>query len=170
MSGIPEFKKKAILFLIKFFVIYAVLQFLILALPLEFVENGIAGIEAAAIGARAEGNIIELEGNEAVGHSFQIVPNCTGLVGISVLAAIIFALRKPELKKKLALLCIGALILFPLNLLRVYFVLWVSIEFNPGIGETLHMTTWFIAAGAILVIWYYLTKRIAKVKNFAELL
>ena len=165
MSGIPEFKKKAILFLIKFFVIYAVLQFLILVLPIGFIENGIAEIEANAIGEGAEGNLIELEG-----HSFQIVPNCTGLVGISVLAAIIFALRKPKLKKKLALLCIGALILFPLNLLRIYFVLWVSIIYNPEIGETLHMTTWFIAAGAILVIWYYLTKRIAKVKNFAELL
>ena len=99
MSGIPEFKKKAIIFLIKFFVIYTILQFLILALPLEFVENGIAEIEANAIGARAEGNMIE--GRE---QSFQIVPNCTGLVGISILAAIIFSLRKPELKKKLVLL------------------------------------------------------------------
>ena len=165
MPGIPEFKKKAIIFLIKFFVIYAILQFLILALPIGFIENGIAEIEANAIGEGAEGNLIELEG-----HSFQIVPNCTGLVGISVLAAIIFALRKPELKKKLALLAIGALILFPLNLLRVYFVLWASIAFNPEIGETLHMATWFIAAAAILVIWYYLTKRVAKVKRFNELL
>ena len=169
MPEIPEFQKKAILFLIKFFVIYAVLQFLILALPIGFIENGIAGIEASAIGARAEGNIIEFD-NTTTTNSFQIVPNCTGLVGISVLAAIIFALRKPKLKKKLALLCIGALILFPLNLLRVYFVILVSIIYNPEIGELLHMTTWFISAGAILVIWYYLTKRIAKVKNFAELL
>ena len=112
MPGIPEFKKKAILFLIKFFVIYAVLQFLIFVLPIGFIENGIAGIEASAIGARAEGNVIELD-DATTTHSFQIVPNCTGLVGISVLAAIIFALRKPKLKKKLALLCIGALILFP---------------------------------------------------------
>ncbi len=165
MSGIPEFKKKAILFLIKFFVIYTVLQFLILALPIGFIENGIAEIEANAIGARTEGNLIEWNG-----QSFQIVPNCTGLVGISVLAAIIFALRKPKLKKKLALLAIGALILFPLNLLRVYFVLWVSITFNAGIGEILHMITWFITAGAILAVWYYLTKRVAKVKQFNELL
>ncbi len=166
MPEIQEFKKKAILFLIKFFVIYAVLQFLILALPLEFVENSIAEIEAGAIGAVANGNVIEWNDS----HSFQIVPNCTGLVGISVFASIIFALCKPEIKKKIALLAIGALILFPLNLLRVYFVLWVSISFSPDIGETLHMATWFLAAGAILVIWYYLTKRIAKVKNFAELL
>ncbi len=165
MSGIPEFKKKAIIFLIKFFVIYTILQFLILALPLEFVENGIAEIEANAIGARAEGNMIE--GRE---QSFQIVPNCTGLVGISILAAIIFSLRKPELKKKLVLLGIGTVILFPLNLLRIYFVLRVSILSNAEIGEILHMTTWFISAATILVIWYYLTKKVAKVKRFNELL
>ncbi len=165
MAGIPEFKKKSIVFLVKFFVIYAILQFLILALPLEFFENGIAEIEAVAIGASAEGNLIELNS-----HSFQIVPNCTGLVGISVLASIIFGLRRPKLKKKIGLLAVGAAILFPLNLLRVYFVLWASISFSLDIGETLHIATWFLSAGAILVIWYYATKRIAKVKEFSELL
>ena len=165
MPGIPEFEKKAVLFLVKFFAIYAVLQFLILALPLEFFETGIAGIEAAATGGKAYGNMIELHG-----HSFQIVPNCTGLVGISVLASIIFALRRPKIKKKIALLAVGAAILFPLNLLRVYFVLSASILFSPGIAEALHIATWFLVAGAILAIWYYLTKRIAKVKNFPELL
>ena len=161
MPEVSEFKKKAILFLIKFFVIYAVLQFLILALPIGFIENGIAEIEASAIGGKAEGNVIEFD-NATATHSFQIVPNCTGLVGISVLAAIIFALRKPKLNKKIALLAIGAAILFPLNLLRVYFVLWISIVYSPEIGEILHITTWFIAAGAILVIWYYFTKKLQK--------
>jgi exosortase/archaeosortase family protein len=165
MGEVKDFNRKAIVFLIKFFLIYAVLQTLILVAPIEELTEFIALTEANALGFEAEGNIIMF--NE---HRFEIVANCTGLLSISVLAAIVFSLRKPSLKKKLSLFAVGALILFPLNLFRVYTVLLVSVSFNPGIAESLHIATWFGTSAAIMILWYYLTKRIARVEEFSLLL
>lgn len=159
------FREKALVFLVKFFAIYALLQLLIVSLPLGFLENGIALLEANALGLQAEGNIIFFDS-----HAFQIVPNCTGLAGISVLASIIFALRRPELKKKILLFAFGALALFPLNLLRLYLVLLAAVLFGPEMAEGLHIASWFAVSAAIILLWYWLTKRLAKAKDFSGLL
>lgn len=160
-----EFQKRAIVFLAKFFLIYAALQALVLLLPMNSLLEFIAGTEASWLGLQAQGNAILFDS-----HNFEIAENCSGLVSISVLAAIIFSLRKPELRKKIALFAFGTAILFPLNLLRVYFVLLAAISFNAEIAETLHVATWFITSAIIIVLWYFLTKRIAKVKDFSGLL
>ena len=162
---IENFKHKATLFLIKFFLIYAILQTIILMAPLEPLQNSIAEFEAGLLGLEAEGNTIPVNSNR-----FEIVANCTGLMSISVLAAIIFSLRKPELKKKIMLFAAGAIILFPLNLLRVYLVIVTATTINPELAEILHTITWFTTSAIILAMWYYLTKRIAKVKDFPTLL
>ncbi len=165
MATDQKFRKKAVVFLVKFFVIYAVLQTIILIAPIEPLQNSIASLQASWLGLEVTGNTIDFGA-----HQFEIVPNCTGLVGISVLAAIIFSLRKPKMKKKLSLMGIGAVILFPLNLLRVYLVILTAVSFNPAAAEILHITTWFVTSAAILIIWYYLTKKVAKVKEFGKLL
>jgi len=160
-----EFRRKAIFFLAKFFLIYAGLQALVLLLPISALLLPIAAMEASWLGLQAQGNIILFDS-----HNFEIAENCSGLVSISVLAAIIFSLSRPELRKKIALLAFGAAILFPLNLLRVYLVLLAAISFNPEMAETLHIATWFITSAIIIALWYFLTKRIAKVKDFSGLL
>ncbi len=165
MARIEGFEKKAAVFLIKFFLIYGILQAVILTAPLDPLENAIASLEATALGLRAEGSVIGFNS-----HGFEIVPNCTGLMSISVLAAVIFSLKKPSLKKKLGLLAVGTAILFPANLLRVYLVLLAAISFDPGIGGSLHITTWFITSAIIVAVWYLLTKRVAGVKQFSELI
>ena len=92
------FKKKAAVFLIKFFAIYAVLQTAILAAPLAALEAWIAAVEAGALQLPAQGNRILFNS-----HQFEIVANCTGLMSSAVLAAIVFSLKKPGVGKKIAL-------------------------------------------------------------------
>lgn len=159
------FEKRAIIFLIKFFAIYLILQALILLAPLNWLKNSIASFQAGLLGLEAIENIIVLQG-----HRFEIVANCTGLMGISVLAAIIFSLKSPEMKKKVALFALGALVLFPVNLLRVYLVLLAATIWGAGIAEWLHTLTWFGVSAAILILWYYLTKKIAGKKEFSNML
>ncbi len=160
-----EFSRKALFFLLKFFAIYAVLQLLILNAPIESLKEWIAFIEAQGLGLESVGNRVLFQG-----HGFEIVANCTGLMGISVLAAIVFALRKPDLKRKAVLFAFGAMVLFPLNLVRVYFVIWAALSFGIQFSEAIHVLTWFLSAGLILGLWYYLTKKVASVKDFSSLL
>ena len=160
-----DFGKKAIIFLIKFFAIYAIAQAAILIAPLGLLKEWIALIEASALGLQAQGNNILFNA-----HSFAITAQCTGLMSASVLAAIALSLKKPVLLKKIALIAAGAVLLFFINLFRVYLVLLAAIAFNPDAAGTLHEITWFAMAALIIVIWYYLTKIIAGAKAFAEML
>jgi len=159
------FGRKAVFFLLKFFVIYGVLQALILAMPLGPLQDGIASLEAGFLNLESEGNRIFFKENV-----FSIVANCTGLVSVSVLASIVFSLRKPGIGKKLGLFGAGAAVLFPLNIARIYFVVLAATFFGAGIAESLHVLTWFLVSAAILALWYFLTQRIAKVERFEHLL
>jgi exosortase/archaeosortase family protein len=159
-----SFGKDAFFFLLKFFAIYAVFQLLILNAPLHGLESWIASLQAHALSLESAGNQVLFQG-----HTFEIVPNCTGLMGVSVLASIVFSLRKPAFGKKALLFAFGAAALFPLNLARVWFVLWAAIEFGPGLAETIHIATWFFSAGLIIGLWYFLTKKVAGVRDFGSL-
>ena len=110
--------QKNVLFLCKFFVIFAVLQAIIYVLPVSGLNAWIAGLEAGFFGLEASG--ISIKAGEI---DFVITNSCTGLVSGSILAAIVFSLKKPDLKKKAAMFGIGAALLFLVNLVRIYFVI-----------------------------------------------
>ncbi len=157
-------KQKA-LFLLKFFLIFGVLQSIIVAAPLSGLNKWIAGIEASAL---------SLENHEASvisgNASYVITNSCTGLVSGSILAAIVFSLKKPGVKKKTAVFLAGAIMLFLINLLRVYIVILGGITYGFEFAETLHVASWFAMSALIISIWYYLTKKWLGVKDFSELM
>ncbi|MBN2127720.1 MAG: archaeosortase/exosortase family protein, partial [Candidatus Diapherotrites archaeon] len=136
--------KKSIEFAIKFFLIYFVLQFLIYFFDLSFLENAIASFIAGILSLSVSGNAISF--NETL---FIITPNCTGLVSASVLSAVVFSLKKPELKEKIKIFLIGAVLLFLINLIRIYFVILAGIYFNAA--ELMHVISWFAMTAFILL-------------------
>lgn len=155
--------KKILVFLVKFFVIFAVAQTLIEFAPLAPLNNTITEISASALGLES------LRSDVVVGEGvFSVTNSCTGLVSVSILGAIIFSLRKPRLRKKLALFLAGAIIIMLINIPRIMLVLFAAkIGFN---AELVHELTWFLMSAIILIIWYYGTKRMEKIKEFRELL
>ncbi len=157
--------KKSLIFLVKFVAIFAFFHALLFVLDISFLQNSIASLEAKAFGLASESNRIFFD--DAV---FLIVPSCTGLVSTIVLGAVIFSLKKPELKKKIIIFLTGSIALMLLNLIRVYFVLWAGVNFNPKITELTHIISWFFVAFLILFLWYYLTKKICKIKSFDNFL
>jgi exosortase/archaeosortase family protein len=128
-------------------------------------QNFIASFEAGLLGLESVTNAIQ-----AGGGIFIIAANCTGLVSASILAAVVFSLKKPEFKKKLLVFVAGSFALMLLNLARLYLVLLVATSFGLIWAETVHTVSWFTTAALVLAAWYFGTKRIAKVTNFKELL
>ncbi len=154
--------KKIFWFCVKFFIIYFVLQYLIELADLSALNNFIAYASASILGLSFGGNIVLVAGNV-----FTITNMCTGLVSASVLAAIVFSLCKPRIGQKVVLFMGGLVLLMLINIPRVSLVLYsASIGFDANL---VHTSTWFIMSAAVLLIWYYGTKRIAKVKDFSEL-
>ncbi|MFA5931042.1 MAG: archaeosortase/exosortase family protein [archaeon] len=156
-------RKKMLVFAIKFFAIFIVLNFLIELVDLSFLTNAITQIAATILGLDYLLNVVY------VNNGLFIVSNlCTGLVSASILAAIIFSLNKPELSKKTTLFLAGLIILLAVNIPRIIFVLFVA---KYGFdAELVHELTWFVMSGLVLLIWYYGSKRLLKLKEISELL
>ncbi|MFH1664433.1 MAG: archaeosortase/exosortase family protein [archaeon] len=158
-------ENKTLMFLVKFTVIFSVLHFLVWTIPTEFLQNLIAGFEAGFFGLPVKENLI-LIGEQKI----LINPSCTGLVSSSIIAAIVFSLRKPEIKEKIKIFLLAGIVMFFLNLLRIYFVLWFGLSFGTEFIGLMHEISWMTTAAFIIVLWYYFTKKITKVKEFNELL
>jgi exosortase/archaeosortase family protein len=154
-------KKKQVLFLVKFLAIFIVLQALLFLVDISFLQAGIASLEAGWVGGQSLGSLVYLQG-----MPFDISPSCTGLVASFILAAVVFALKKPGLKEKAVTFVIGTIALLLVNLLRVYLVLSVASAFNLYLAEVLHIVSWFVMAGLIIALWYYATTRIYKIRDF----
>jgi len=156
---------KRVVFLLKFFAIFSVLHYLLLVVNLRPMQEFIAKSQAMLLNLTYDGTLVRI-GSE----TFEITPSCTGLVSSIILAAIVFSLKKPGLKSKTATLAIGVIFLLAANYVRVYFVLLSAIAFGGRAAEAVHIITWFLTAALVIVVWYYGTKRIAKVKEFNDFL
>lgn len=159
-----EFRQKALKFTIKFFLIFAVLYALLFIIDFSPLENSIASLEAKALSLHAVENRVQINS-----ELFAVTESCIGLFSGIVLFAIIFACRKPSAKTKIAIAFFGAALLFVINLFRLYFVLAIGKSYGLQAAETTHVISWLATSAFILIIWYYLTKKIVK-KEFQELI
>jgi exosortase/archaeosortase family protein len=154
---------KKIIFLIKFFTIYTILQTIILTANITPLQNTIATIAGNSTNLATENNTIHFKTNK-----FNVTPNCTGLLSASILTAIIFSLKKPPLKQKIIIATTGTLILLTANMIRVIIVVLAGIHYNTA--HTTHTITWFLMTAIIIGTWYHFTKKITKTKNFKNFL
>ena len=157
--------KRELVFLIKFFLIYGILQAIIQIAPMDFITEPITSFEASLLGLESKQNSII-----AGPATFVINNSCTGFVSMSVLAAIVFSFRRPKLRKKLAVFVPCAIALFFINLLRVYIVLFFGVVVSYYLAEPVHVASWFLMSGAIIALWYEGTRRFAGIKDLSQLL
>ena len=158
-------RKNEIEFLLKFFAIFAVAEFLLFVLDFSALENFIAKGAASYFNLAFQGNLIFVGG-----WIFEITSSCTGLVSTGILAAIIFSLKKPDVKRKLAIFLSGAALLIILNYFRVFLVIGIAKDYSPAAGQIAHVLSWFSTAAFVIALWHYFTKKITGVKNFSHFL
>ncbi len=156
---------KEIGFLAKFSLIFAAGELLLLKVGAAPLQEFIASTQASIFGLESLGNLIVLRGG-----ALEIVPSCTGLVSGTILAAIIFSLRKPEMKEKIITFLAGLAVLLALNYLRLIFVVWVAKDFGLAEAEFAHVVSWFATTAFVIGVWYFATKRVAGVKSFSGFL
>ncbi len=145
-------KNEIVLFLAKFLVIFFILTFLINSVDLSFFSEKEAALVAGVVGLQSQGNAVFLSEK-----TFFVTNNCLGLITASILAALIFSFKKPDLKKKLGLFAAGFVLIMVVNVFRLWFVLFSAT--NGFDAELVHTVTWFFMSGVVLFIWYYGSKK-----------
>lgn len=156
---------KTLRFVLKFFLLFGVMETALFMADISFLEGAITSFEAAVLGLPYAGNMVLVNG-----QAFRINESCTGLASGIMLASIVFALRKPGIREKAGIFIAGFAALFCLNLARVCLVLLSAELYGAGFAEMLHVASWFAAAGLVLLLWHALTKRIAGISEFRQLL
>lgn len=142
--------RQVLIFLGKFFLIYAVLYTLLLTFHAEPLQYFIAGVESQWTGLQQDGLSILVSERD----SFFISEQCTGLVSAITLTALIWAGRKPGWKKKLALNIAGLVFLLIVNLIRIYFVIHIGQTIGMPEAEVVHQISWYLMTAIIVALWY----------------
>lgn len=154
--------RKEVIFLVKFFTIFVVFEAIINFVGAGLLQDTITASIADFFSLPSKGNMI------AVSEGFfEINPSCTGLVSTIILGAIIFSLRKPELKEKAIIFTAGAILLLVLNYFRVLLVIYFGVNYGMDAAGLVHILSWFSTTVFVIGIWYLFTKKITGVKNFA---
>ncbi|MBI4044119.1 MAG: exosortase/archaeosortase family protein [Candidatus Diapherotrites archaeon] len=153
--------KKSFVFLSKFFAFFGFFQWLLFVVDTSWLQVFLAELEAGFLGLARNGNILFINGN-----AYAITPSCTGLVSAIVLGAIVFSLKKPGMKQKTGIFSIGVIVLFLVNIARVYIVLVAGKYFGIQAADLVHVASWFFMSGIIIWAWYHFTKKITGIESF----
>lgn len=167
-NGLDE-NSRIILFLFKFFLLLAVLYFVLLMVDFSWLENLIAQWVGNILPVTIQQNQIIISSDPSVGR-FLINSSCTGLQSIFVLLAVIFSLGKPKLKEKIKLFALGSIALFAINWVRLVAVIGSGLMWGISTAEIIHIASWFAMTFAILGIWFVSVKKTTRIKRFNELL
>jgi exosortase/archaeosortase family protein len=147
----PFLREGEIKFLARFFLIFFSLFALLKIADLSAVLGIVAGIEyslALLIGmpATLDAPVILLENS-----SVEIVAECSGLVMIILLAALLWSTKIPNARRVRYLLVFSPF-LFVFNILRLLATL-ITLNSYPAIFEYVHIFLWFIDSAVVLLIW-----------------
>lgn len=153
-----------LIFLAKFFLIYAVLYLLLLTVHAEPLQYFIASVESQWTGLEQDGLTIWV----SEGNSFFISEQCTGLVSAITLTALLWAGRKPNWKKKLILNLAGLIFLLLVNVLRIYFVIHIGQTTGMPEAEVAHQISWYAMTAIIIALWYMGLMKWGGIKSIQE--
>lgn len=157
------FLNKKTIFLLKFFIIFLILDFLIIVSNLSFYNSFLAFITGSFSGLKVLGNNIFLNN-----HIFIIDNSCTGLVSVAMLAGLIFPLKKIIFFEKIRFFIFGSVLLLLFNIFRIIFVLYsAKIGFD---ADFIHILTWFLMSFIVIFIWFFVLKNFFKIKDFSKII
>jgi len=133
-----------LVFCLKFFIIFFGFSFILEQINLSFFTNYLTFLISTIMSLPYNSNVI------FAGKNFIITNICTGLTTVSILAATIFSMRKPQLKNKVVLFLFGSIIILLVNIPRIILVIYSHLYGFDS--ELVHVLTWFVMSGVVLFI------------------
>ncbi|MDP2717150.1 MAG: exosortase/archaeosortase family protein [Candidatus Micrarchaeota archaeon] len=138
-------------FLLRMAAFFGVPYLLLHIVPLDPLLDAIAAIESALLKAAGVASTqfgAVLSSNAAW---FQIVPDCSGLVMVFLLAGLLWS---TPVKRPKRVFIVFAPLLLAWNLVRLFLVLYAGGVLGQTVQDVLHVGLWFVDAGIVLGIWW----------------
>lgn len=136
-------------FLIRFFSVFILVELLLILFPPLEYQQWIATQIGNLLHVPVNGTFVGIAGS-----LFEISAFCSGFTTFSLFAGLVLGFNIPDWPTKIRLLIEGGLLIFILNFLRIYFVVWTGIHSSILAAETLHILSWFMLSGIITYTWF----------------
>ena len=152
-----ELKQAELVFLKKFFSLFVVLFALVLFAPLQPLLEAIAAAQAGilsffGVAAVAQGTILH-----AGPLVFEIVNECSSLVMLAMLVALLFAADGSRKINFVQAIAIAFPLLFAFNLLRLALTIGAGAAYGESVLEAVHFSLWIVDALVVLALWMKLS-------------
>ncbi len=139
-------------FLAKFAALFSVPYIMMRFIDLGWLTVLVAGVEgflfnAAGIPSSVNASILVITGRE-----YEIIPDCTGLVMIIMLSALLWSAPVTR-KRRWLFMAAGIPFLFAFNLARLFFTLWTGTVVGGAALDAVHVFLWFVDAGVVVGVW-----------------
>ena len=151
-------------FVLRFLAVFIAFQAIALLSPLHFLQNGMAQLLGGMYSIPVSGSLLLLRPT-----AFEITPLCTGITSISIWLGLLWGFKLPEKKEKIALAVWGSIAILLINFLRVMLIVFWGTTYPLAEVENLHIISWFVLSGIMVVAWkHFLVQRYA-FKNGKEM-
>ena len=139
-------------FLAKFAAFFSVPYALLHVLDLRLLTQPIASFESAFFNAAGVPSSAAASIIFAAGREFEIIPDCTGLVMVILLFALLWSTPIEE-KRRRPFFAAGSIFLLAFNLARLFFTLWAGVAWGNAALEAVHVALWFVDSAVVLAVW-----------------
>jgi len=110
---------------------------------------------------------VTLMGNVIIigGSSFNIISACTALVAFILLAVLVLTTRRMSLKERIKIFLIGSLIVYLANILRIFVLVVVYMQFGEYYFDAVHLVFWHIVSTLFVAITWIVLVEFYKIKS-----
>ena len=156
-------KNKSMNFLFRFFAIYLCLYAVLFVLVQTNFVNGFTALESSLLNGTKVGNFVV-----ANGYTYEITPSCIGIVSVSMLVGLTFAMKRINIQNKVKIAGFGSIVLLSFNVVRVFYSIYLGSIEGPQIAQNAHTISWFFMGAMVLFVWYLLIKIVEKPKQISD--
>lgn len=153
-------KKQEKTFLLRFALLFFLPFIAVHALDLDVINSAVAATESTMLNAIGYQTTLDGTGLAVEGKEFKIVTDCSGVVLVILLFALLYATLLKEKKRRKTLLWATPFLLC-FNLLRLLLTLAAGAVLGQLALDIIHPLMWFVDSGVVLFIWM----RAARVKT-----
>ncbi len=110
--------------------------------------------------ASLKGDILQVSG-----FDLKFIPACAAVSAYLLLVILILLTKDIGFKRGIAVLLIGALMIYAANLIRIEILIWLLVNKGLDYFKTLHLFFWKVLASIyVAFVWVFLT-RLFKIKE-----
>lgn len=138
-------------FIIRFFIVFGLVELLAYLFPPLAYQAWLAQLLGEWHRIPVQGIFLSVNGIQ-----FEISAFCTGLSTWGLFLGLLYGFSIPSNKQKIVYALLGWIIIFFLNIIRLFLIVYVGKTIDANAVELLHTLTWFAMSAAVMGGWYLL--------------